>query len=140
MQEMRREMKEIKGIARETLKFILEVSKSTAPNEFAGLLRADDGIITEVIVLPGTESSEVSAVMHLYMLPMISVAGSVHSHPTPNVNPSSADLSLFLRTGKCHLIVGFPYNEKSWRCYDANGRRRGLPVLDIDFDQDIDAL
>ncbi len=126
-------VKPIKGIARDTLTFILEVSKSTAPNEFAGLLRADGGVITEVIVLPGTESSEVSAVMHLYMLPTISIAGSVHSHPTPNVSPSGADLSLFLRTGNCHIIAGFPYNEKSWRCYDASGQKRVLPVLDIDF-------
>ena len=125
--------KEIRGIARETLEFILEVSKSTAPNEFAGLLRADDGIITEVIVLPGTESSEVSAVMHTYMLPMISVAGSVHSHPTPNIRPSKQDLSLFARTGNCHIIVGFPYNEHSWGCYGAYGERRNLPILDVDF-------
>ncbi|MCK4812073.1 MAG: Mov34/MPN/PAD-1 family protein, partial [Methanosarcinales archaeon] len=119
------------------LTFILEVSRSTAPNEFAGLLRADDRVITEVIVLPGTESSEVSAVMRLYMLPTISIAGSVHSHPTPNVSPSGADLSLFLRTGNCHIIAGFPYNEKSWRCYDASGQKRVLPVLDIDFEDEI---
>ncbi len=130
-------VKQIKGIARDTLTFILEVSKSTAPNEFAGLLRADDGVVTEVIVLPGTESSEVSAVMRMYMLPTISIAGSVHSHPTPNVNPSRADLSLFLRTGDCNIIVGFPYDEKSWRCYDASGRKRKLPVLDIDFEDEI---
>ena len=125
--------KDIKGIARETLEFILEVSKSTAPNEFAGLLRAEDGIITEVIVLPGTESSDVSAVMHIYMLPMISVAGSVHSHPTSNIRPSKQDLSLFARTGNCHIIVGFPYDEHSWGCYDAYGERRKLPVLNVDF-------
>ena len=125
--------KEIRGIARETLEFILGVSKSTAPNEFAGLLRADDGIITEVVVLPGTESSEVSAVMHIYMLPMISVAGSVHSHPTSNIRPSKQDLSLFARTGNCHIIVGFPYDEHSWGCYGVYGERRTLPVLDVDF-------
>ncbi len=127
--------KPIKGIARDTLAFILEVSKSTAPNEFAGLLRAEKGIITEVLVLPGTKSSEVSAVMHLFMLPMISVAGSVHSHPTPNIRPSKHDLSMFMRTGNCHIIVGFPYNEDSWSCYDVNGERRELSVVDIDFEQ-----
>jgi proteasome lid subunit RPN8/RPN11 len=130
-------VRQIKGIARDTLTFILEVSRSTAPNEFAGLLRADDMVITEVIVLPGTESSEVSAIMRLYMLPTIAIAGSVHSHPTPNVSPSGADLSLFLRTGNCHIIAGFPYNEKSWRCYDASGQKRVLPVLDIDFEDEI---
>lgn len=127
--------KPIKGIAHDTLTFILEVSKSTAPNEFAGLLRAENGIITEVLVLPGTTSSEVSAVMHLFMLPVISIAGSVHSHPTPNARPSMHDLSMFVRTGNCHIIVGFPYTEDSWRCYDVNGERRELSVIDIDFEQ-----
>ncbi len=127
-------IKEIRGIARDTLTFILEVSKSTAPHEFAGLLRAEDGIITEVVVLPGTESSEVSAVMHLFMMPTISIAGSVHSHPTPNARPSRHDLALFARTGNCHIIAGFPYDERSWRCYTANGARRNLPVLDVDFE------
>ncbi len=127
-------IKEIRGIARDTLTFILEVSKSTAPNEFAGLLRAENGVITEVVVLPGTESSEVSAVMHLFMMPTISIAGSVHSHPTPNVRPSRHDLALFARTGNCHIIAGFPYDERSWRCYTVNGSRKNLPVLDVDFE------
>ncbi|MDD4620945.1 MAG: metal-dependent protease of the PAD1/JAB1 superfamily, partial [Methanosarcina sp.] len=47
----------IKGIARDTLNFILEVSKFMAPQEFAGLLQEKNGIITEVLLLPGTESS-----------------------------------------------------------------------------------
>lgn len=129
-------VQQIKGIARDTLAFILEVSKSTAPNEFAGLLRADKGIITDVVVLPGTESSEVSAVMRLFMLPMMSVAGSVHSHPTPNTMPSKHDLALFAKTGNYHIIVGFPYDERSWTCYDVSGQKRKLHVIDVDFDDE----
>ena len=45
---------QIKGIASDTLIFILETCKSTAPEEFAGLLHEKDGIITEVLILPGT--------------------------------------------------------------------------------------
>ena len=45
---------QIKGIASDTPNFILETSKSMAPEEFIGLLQENDGIITEVIVLPGT--------------------------------------------------------------------------------------
>ncbi|MDL5502136.1 MAG: metal-dependent protease of the PAD1/JAB1 superfamily, partial [Candidatus Methanoperedens sp.] len=66
-------------IARDTLQFILEVCKSSAPHEFAGLLSARGDIITEVIVVPGTESSDESAVMQLFMLPNIHTIGSVHS-------------------------------------------------------------
>ncbi|MDD4332454.1 MAG: metal-dependent protease of the PAD1/JAB1 superfamily, partial [Methanosarcinaceae archaeon] len=78
---------EIKGIARETLHFILEASRSMAPLEFAGLLQEKDGVITEVLILPGTESSNKSAILRLYMLPNIKAAGSVHSHPGPNRSP-----------------------------------------------------
>ena len=42
--------KRIAGIARDTLNFILEASRSTAPSEFAGLLQADGEIITEVLI------------------------------------------------------------------------------------------
>jgi proteasome lid subunit RPN8/RPN11 len=124
----------IKGIARDTLNFILEASKSMAPEEFAGLLQEKDGIITEVLILPGTESSETSAVLRLYMMPNIKAAGSVHSHPGPNRKPSQADLELFSKTGNCHIIVGHPYDKQSWTCYDREGKVRELQVLDVEFE------
>jgi proteasome lid subunit RPN8/RPN11 len=125
---------QIKGIARDTLNFILEASKSMAPQEFAGLLQEKDGIITEVLILPGTESSDTNAVFRLYMMPNIKAAGSVHSHPGPNRSPSQADLHLFSKTGNCHIIVGRPYNEQSWTCYNREGTVIELPVLDVEFE------
>jgi len=127
---------QIKGIARETLDFILEASKSMAPLEFAGLLQATDGVITEVLILPGTESSSKSAIIRLYMMPNVKSAGSVHSHPGPNRRPSRADLRLFSKTGNCHIIAGSPYDRKSWTCYDREGKVRELPVLDVEFEED----
>jgi proteasome lid subunit RPN8/RPN11 len=136
---MKRKM-EIKGIARDTLYFILEASRSTLPVEFAGLLRAEDGIITEVIMLPGTESSSKSALVRLYMLPNMRIAGSVHSHPSSNIRPSSADLIFFSKTGDYHIIAGLPFDERSWTCYDRTGSQRDLPVLDVDVEEDEDWL
>ena len=106
------------------------------PEEFAGLLQADDEIITEVLILPGTESSRMSALIRLYMLPNMEVAGSAHSHPSANIRPSEPDLAFFSRTGDYHIIVGPPFNEKSWACYDASGERRDLAVLDVEFKDD----
>ena len=74
--------RKVRGIARDTLKFILEASRSSLPAEFAGLLQVDDEIITEVLILPGTENSRMSALIRLYMLPNMQVAGSAHSHPS----------------------------------------------------------
>jgi proteasome lid subunit RPN8/RPN11 len=124
----------IKGIARDTLNFVLEASKSMAPEEFAGLLQEKDGIITEVLILPGTESSDTNAILRLYMMPNIKAAGSVHSHPGHNRSPSQADLHLFSKTGNYHIIVGSPYNEESWTCYNREGKIIDLPVLDVEFE------
>ena len=124
------------GIAHATLEFILKVSESSAPQEFAGLLRAEKGIISDIIILPGTESSDRNAVIKLFMMPNISSVGSVHSHPGPDIKPSKADLRLFGKTGSHHIIVGAPYDENSWQCYDSNGQVQELPVLDVELEEE----
>ena len=106
------------------------------PQEFAGLLQADKEIITEVLVIPGTESSRMSALIRLYMLPNISVVGSVHSHPSANIMPSQQDLIFFSKTGDYNIIVGPPFTEHSWACYNVLGQRRSLPVLDVEFEDE----
>lgn len=125
-------------IAKETLEFILEVCKSSAPVEFAAMLSSHGDVITEVIVVPGTESSDESAVMQLFMLPNIHTVGSVHSHPTSDTTPSDADLELFYRKGIVHIIVGAPYTMKSWTCYDKDGVPIKLEVIDYDFKDEDD--
>jgi len=128
--------RKVRGIARDTLHFILEASRSALPDEFAGLLSAEDGVISEVLILPGTENSRMNALVRLYMLPNISVAGSVHSHPSGDLRPSEPDILFFSRTGDYHIIAGPPFDEQSWACYDSAGRRRDLAVLDVQFDDD----
>ncbi|MCX9080957.1 MAG: Mov34/MPN/PAD-1 family protein [Candidatus Methanoperedens sp.] len=125
-------------IARETLQFILEVCKSSAPLEFAGMLSARGDIITEVVVVPGTESSDESAVMELFMLPNIHTIGSVHSHPSGNITPSGADLELFSQKGIVHIIVGAPFDSRSWKCYDKDGVQVKLEVVDYKFKEEND--
>ena len=128
--------RKVRGIARDTLKFILEASRSSLPAEFAGLLQVDDEIITEVLILPGTENSRMSALIRLYMLPNMQVAGSAHSHPSGVLVPSEPDIQFFSRTGDYHIIVGPPFNESSWACYNASGERRDLAILDVEFKDD----
>ncbi|VVB87093.1 putative metalloprotease [uncultured archaeon] len=125
-------------IAKDTLMFILEASKSSAPDEFAGMLSATGEVITDVVLVPGTESGETSAVMQLFMLPNISTIGTVHSHPSGNRRPSSEDLELFDRKGMYHIIVGAPFNESSWTCYDNKGEQVRLEVVDYKFKEEED--
>jgi len=129
-------VRKVRGIARDTLRFILEASRSSLPVEFAGLLQVDEEIITEVLILPGTENSRMSALVRLYMLPNMAVAGSVHSHPSGQLRPSEPDLIFFSRTGDYHIIVGPPFDENSWVCFDGAGKQRDLAVLDVEFKDD----
>lgn len=127
--------KVIKGIARDTLDFILNASKSTHPLEFAGLLQTEKDVIANVILLPGTKSSEMSAVMRLDMAPIgLSTVGSVHSHPIPDTTPSDEDLHMFSRRGNYHMITCYPYDWDSWKCYNRSGTLTKLEILDVEFD------
>ena len=133
---------ELLGIARETMEFILEASEETHPNEYMGFLRADDArkldidrkgkVITDVLVIPGTESNPVSATVRSHMKPndMRSV-GSVHSHPNGALRPSSADLATFGQ-GEVHIIVGAPYGWGDWKAFDNEGKPTTIDVLDVE--------
>jgi proteasome lid subunit RPN8/RPN11 len=122
---------EISGIEREALEFILGVSRSRRPQEFAGVLRAKNGVITEVLWPPETISSGRSAVMKLHMLPIDpSACGTVHSHPSGSTSPSQEDLMLFAKYGRVHIIVAEPFDEHSWRAYDHRGNEINLKIVE----------
>lgn len=132
----RRKREDTKGkgiwaIKRATLRMVLEASKETYPNEFSATLRAKDGIIDEIILLPGTLQGETSAILQLHMLPIdYTVVGSVHSHPSGVIVPSDADLQLFEKFGRVHIIVGQPFDMGSWRAFDFRGAEVDLEVVD----------
>jgi proteasome lid subunit RPN8/RPN11 len=109
---------------------ILEAAKETAPREFAAILRAEEGVITELLLLPGTVSGNVHAIFQLYMLPIdFSVVGTVHSHPSGVVQPSQADLELFGHFGRVHIIAGHPFRDTDWGCWDHSGAPIDLDVV-----------
>lgn len=120
----------IYGIKKAVLNMALEVAKDTYPKEFAAFLRAADGVIIELIFLPGTIGADRSTTIPLYMKPIdFSIVGSIHSHPSPNLFPSQADLSMFSRTGDVHIIVAYPYGMENWRAYDRSGNLLFLEIL-----------
>ena len=128
--------KKIKGIARDALEFMLEVSESSHPKEFAGMLYETDQIITEVDV-PINQSSNGTTVMDLFTIPVSTHSvGSVHSHPSGELKPSDADIRLFIQNGgDYHIIVAYPYEITSWACYDRVGNLRQLDVLDVEIEE-----
>ncbi|MFQ5910659.1 MAG: Mov34/MPN/PAD-1 family protein [Thermoplasmata archaeon] len=123
--------KRAKTIKRETLQMILEASRETYPNEFGAILRAEEGVITELMLLPGTLSGSKSAIFQLHMLPIdLSVVGTAHSHPSGGIAPSGTDIVFFQKFGYIHIITGIPFDEDSWRAFDMYGEPIDLAVID----------
>ena len=120
----------IRGIRQDLLSLLLLMGRENHPNEFAGIIREQDGIMEELNLLPGTIGREDSASIFYDMMPLDThVAGSAHSHPNGVIIPSDADLNFFPRTGRYHLIIGYPYKKNNWRCFTANGEPHDLAVI-----------
>lgn len=118
------------GIDRGVLEMVNESAKDTYPNEFVATMRAEEGVITELLLLPGTIQGTRSGVLLLHMLPIdFSVVGTIHSHPSYSNHPSEADLALFGRFGNTHVIICLPYDLTSWKAYDYNGKEIELEVI-----------
>jgi len=120
-------------IKRGTLELILESAKSTYPYEFGGLLRVDEDekhTIKEIVILPGTISGDSHAIFRLHMLPIdFSIVGTVHSHPSFSFHPSDADVLLFRKFGKVHIVAAYPFTSFSWKAYDYNGKEIDIEVI-----------
>lgn len=133
---------EIIGIAEEALTFAIESAAQTHPREFMARLRSTDAeeldiegegkVLTEVMLLPGTQSSPVHAEAPEYATPIGGRGdGSVHSHPNGVLKPSDTDIRSF--SSGVHIIVGPPYDLSSWKAFDAQGEEVELDVLDVEL-------
>ncbi len=120
----------IRGVQAGLIDLMCRIGEEQHPHEFAALLREEEGIITELILVPGTTSGEDHASVFLDMMPLDShLAGSAHSHPNGVILPSDADLSFFSRSGRCHFIIGYPYSRESWGCFRTDGSRYDIEVV-----------
>lgn len=114
----------------ETLEFLLHACRSTHPDEFAGFLREQKGVITEILLVPGTIFGKTGSIVNYWNLPIdSSVKGTAHSHPSSNVTPSPSDLRFFSSFGKYHAIVGFPYTKQSIQFYARDGSKLSHKVV-----------
>jgi proteasome lid subunit RPN8/RPN11 len=119
-------------IKRAALDFMLELSRNMYPREFIGLLRENaNKEIYEVLLLPKSNYGRGFSSLDQYMVPYtIKYAGSVHSHPSPGARPSAGDLLSFSRTGGVHIIVAYPFNERSFAVYNRKGEPLEFEVIE----------
>ena len=103
---------------------IINFARVNYPKEFIALLEgkaSDETLFVTGLLYQPYEASHRSASVHLN-LPMVSGAiGSVHSHPSHNSWPSSADLEFFNKRGYLHCIISYPYTSSDLVVYDNEG-------------------
>lgn len=112
------------------LNLIMEASKDSYPKEFGAMLRAEDKVIYEIAILPGTIQGDHHTIMWMGAKPIdFSIVGSVHSHPSGVLRPSEEDLHMFSNTGPVHIIVGWPFRISDFKAFDRKGQPMDLAVI-----------
>ena len=106
------------------------MGQGSHPREFAALLTAELGVISDIHLIPGSIGGEASAQVPFEMVPLnLKVIGSAHSHPNGALCPSDADIRFFSVSGSRHIIVGEPYGPDDWRCFYPDGTPVNLEVV-----------
>src|SRR6059036_1416287 len=89
------------AIRRKTLRMILGASRDAYPNEFGAILRAEHGVITELMLIPGTIGGKRHAIFQLHQIPPDFTA----------------------------VRTGHTYEESTWGAWDYAGRPVSLDVV-----------
>lgn len=110
---------------------ICSSARSTYPDEFISLLGVKEKgshTLSELVVVPA-EFGKTHSSLRIDLIPFDPlIVGSIHSHPSPNARPSSADKNFFSRLGSIHIIIGHPYTFNTMRAYLSNGKPISLPL------------
>ena len=120
------------SISQELLQEIFEGARRLYPKETILLLRGEkkkDLIkISELVIPPLATYGRGFANIPLHMLPMdFSIIGTVHSHPSGSLAPSTMDLNHFF--GNILMIVGFPFeDERNVAGYNRSGKKTMLQI------------
>jgi proteasome lid subunit RPN8/RPN11 len=124
----------IVSMSGELLDSIFEGAKRLYPKETFLLLRGkkhkDEIRVSDLVVPPLAVYGYGFANLPFHMLPMdFSVVGTVHSHPSGNIHPSSVDLNHFF--GRILMIVGFPFaGAQNVAVYDSKGETLQFQITD----------
>ncbi len=120
------------SIPRNLLDAILVGAKQLYPRESFLLLRGnkhkDIITVSDLLVAPFAVHGRGFASYPSHMLPMdFSIVGTVHSHPSGNIQPSSVDLNHLF--GRVLMIAGYPFtDERCLAVYGSDGQKLTLNV------------
>lgn len=109
---------------------IIDLCRNQHPREILGLLRMEQGILTEYILPPGAIRSESSGVFFPSRIPLDpSLRATVHSHPSGNPFPSAVDLNDVFQKKDFHFIIAYPYNLNKTKCFDNSGNEMKFKIV-----------
>jgi len=120
-------------VPQDLLNAIYAGAKRLYPRESFLLLRGKKkkGVIhvSDLIVAPFAVHGRGFANFNPYMLSGdFSLVGTVHSHPSGDIEPSCVDLNHFF--GRILMIVGYPFEGESCvAVYDSNGDKLPLEIM-----------
>ena len=119
-------------IKKSVLLDVIDAARNTFPDEFFAMLavKEKEGLVEEFVVVPAV-FGKAHTIIRSDLVPFDKkIVGSVHSHPSPNAFPSSADINSFRHFGEIHLIIAAPFNLSSINAFDWKGKRIELKVVD----------
>lgn len=136
---MRGGKRKIRGIYIELIDALNEAARSVHPEEFLCMLREDDGILSEMVLIPGTVYGDSHSFLNEWMAPVdFSLMGTMHSHPGYSNRPSPEDLLYFSNRGGIHIISCMPYDRNSWKAYNSRGETIDLEIFSDTREDDSD--
>jgi len=103
------------SIERQVIESILDYAKACHPKEgillLRGKTRKGKTIIEEVVIPPLSVRGSGFSNFPLNMLPIdFSIVGTMHSHPSGVLKPSTTDMNHFY--GRVMVIVAYPYRSE----------------------------
>ncbi|MBU2100781.1 Mov34/MPN/PAD-1 family protein [Candidatus Micrarchaeota archaeon] len=112
------------------LQSICIAAQRVYPNEFISMLgKNEKEEVFELVMLPAVYGRNFSSI-RTDLIPFDkNIVGTIHSHPSKNNNPSSADLNVFSRLGKIHLIICWPFNLEDIKAFNEQGKKIELEVV-----------
>jgi proteasome lid subunit RPN8/RPN11 len=121
------------SIERQVIESVLDYAKACHPKEGILLLRGKSRkgktMIEEVVIPPLSVRGSGFSNFPLHMLPIdFSIVGTMHSHPSGALRPSTTDLNHFY--GRVMIIVAYPYrSEQDIIVLDGEGNHVNFEII-----------
>lgn len=123
-------MKTIHTVDADFIDSLNESAKSCHPDEFFCMVRQKNGVVNELVLVPGTICGSNHCVFSEWMSPIdFSIVGTAHSHPERINKASDEDLTLFANLGGIHFITCQPYDRNSWKAYNSKGKEIIMEIV-----------